>query len=108
MVEAATDINTSCVQFGQIEEEGKILLRDVFVPRDGKIYALTLATPEMLERIKKANEAYDDPEMKADENVFVIPDLSDFDALCNQLRLEVPFKALEPYLREQNLEEQTL
>ena len=105
MVEAVTDINASCVQFGHIEEKGEVLLRDIFVPRDGKIYALTLATPEMLERIKTANAALDDPDMKTDENVFVMPDLSDFDALCAQLRLEVPFETLEPYLREQNLEE---
>lgn len=108
MVEAVTNIDTSCVQIGQIEESGKVLLRDVFVPRNGRIYALTVATPEMLERIKAANATLEDPDTKTDENVLVMPDLSDFDELCNKLRLEIPFESLEPYLREQNLEEQPL
>lgn len=108
MVEAVINIDTSCVQFGQIEESGKVLLRDVFVPRNGKFFALTLATPEMLERIKAENAKFEDPDAKTDENVFVMPDLSNFDELCNKLRLEIPFESLEPYLREQNLEEQPL
>ncbi len=108
MVEALTKINASCVQFGQVEDGGKVLLRDILVPRDGKIFALTLATPKMLERIKSANATIEDPDAKTDENVFVMPDLSNFDELCNKLRLEIPFESLEPYLREQNLEEQPL
>lgn len=95
----------NCYQFGLMrDEQGEIVLRDIFLPRNGTIYAITVATPDALTQIKRQNELFSDPDEKRNENIYVDEEIIDLGKLCRKLTSEIPFEELQPYLREQKRE----
>lgn len=104
MVESIDNSKTGCYEYAVSEKDGNAMVRDVLFGRDNKIFSITVGTREALDSIKKDNEPFPE-DGKLSENIFVMDDLSDMDEICRKLRLEIPFETLQPYLREQTLQE---
>lgn len=91
-----------CLQWG--EEDGETPpSRDILFYRSDRdqIYSITVATNKYLDYARSHNSQLDDPDLKLDENVFILDDISDLKEVCNALT-SLPFDKLEPFVSPQN------
>src|SRR4051794_7757455 len=72
----------------------------MFLRRNGKLYSISVATPEHRAYIQAHNQSLDDPDLHPDANVLVMDNVDDEDQLC-QLLLQARLEDLMPYLCEQ-------
>lgn len=88
-----------CQTYGSITRaDGKITLRDMFIDRDGKRFAITVASKPYIDQITKLNASFP-ISMQADSNLFPIDNLDDGNFVCETLG-SIPFETLSPFLTE--------
>lgn len=92
-------LQRECYRIAHTGQEENPTSLELGVRRGGKLYFITVGTPEFLKGLKEYNLGLEDP-VKIDENVFVLDTLEHPEDLCNNLA-QIPFDELKPFLTEQ-------
>jgi hypothetical protein len=95
-------INSSgdCLQISHTEDSGMIRVREILLSREGRRYAVSVTTPDYLRTIKQGNQSLE-ADLRADENILTLEDISDPDDICKRLHA-LPLSALRSFLVEQS------
>lgn len=89
---------TECMQWGSIEDNGKVFLRDLFITRDDKRYSISVTTEDYLKILKKENMNYSDLDIA--DKAYILNDINSLEETCRELSL-TPFENLKSFLFEQ-------
>lgn len=92
--------NDQCYEWGNRDKEGSIVQRDLFFKRNDRIYSITVTTPDYLAVIKARNLQIEDPDLKENEKILVLDDISSVKQICQQLH-QAPWEIIQPYVSEQ-------
>lgn len=92
-------IERNCYSINYFEDQGRITSIDLIVYRDNKSYIIRVGTLDYVNQVKLYNKDLD-PTLQIENNIYVLEDVSDSDAVCQQLA-QVPFADLAQYLTEQ-------
>lgn len=93
------DLQTECIQVDHLELDGKMVLRGLMIKRGGKLYKITVATPNYLSELNSYNQKFP-PDVQIDNNIYPLNDLSSREEICKNLSA-IPLETLQPFLTEQ-------